>query len=452
MILYLRVVPGLGIAVEEGRRSELRSHPVLLLSDRRRSMVREANFIAQRQGVRPGMAATQARQICPDATVLRYDPSSYSPIWEDICDAVRQVTPLVEPVEPGQLVADLTGCERLWGDRVGSIIAGRVAAVVGAVPWIGLSSNRLTAQLASLQEGITRVETGMEALFLSELPITLLPGLDARLALTFQVLGLKTIGDFAALPRDAVRQRFKADGVRLHAWACGKDDRPVVPPPPRPSVTFEKVCEDGTIEEARQIIRLLADRCAQELQERGVAGMVVELTLRGEEYSPRPRPLAPPLPERRALQIVKNEEDQALPIPYRVHSSRLPQPGVTPDRPEPAPTEGEPHRLPAHHRPAARVLLRTPVQTAAPLTEAAERLLLREWNPAHPPQAIVLRVSDFPSPTQLSLLDNRIRSLAEEEQILIARYGDSPFRHVERIDPGNILAERQFRWERGMQA
>lgn len=450
MILYLRVVPGLAVAVEEMRRPDLRAHPLILSSDRRRSTVREANFPAQHRGVRPGMTMAQARQICPDAVVLQHDPAAYSAVWEEICDVVRQITPAVEPVEPGQLAADLTGCRRLWGNRVGPLIAGRVAEVTGLVPWLGLAANRLTAQLASLQEGVTRVEEGQEARFLADLPITLLPGVDARLALTFQVLGLKTIGDLAALPRDAVRQRFGKDGARLQAMAAGRDDHPVAPPPAKPCVTCEKGCEEGTIEEARGLVRRLAEMCAQELRERGVAGMVVELTLRGTESLPPPLRTMPSIPERRSLQIVPKEEEPYLPVPSRIHSSRLPQPAGpararSGDMPEPA-------RLPAHHRPAARVLLRTPVQEARPLAEAAERLLLRAWDPAHPPHAIALRISDFPAPTQLSLLDNRTRSLAEGEQVLTARYGDSPFCHATRLDPGNILAERRFRWERGMQA
>src|SRR5438270_9721671 len=113
MIFHLRVVPGFWIAVEEGSRPELAAQPVIMGGlPHQRGLVREANMLAQRAGVRPGMPLSQAHQHCPDGVFLIPDLARYAPIWEAICEVLRSVTPLVEPLEMGETVCDLTGCER----------------------------------------------------------------------------------------------------------------------------------------------------------------------------------------------------------------------------------------------------------------------------------------------------------------------------------------------------
>jgi hypothetical protein len=80
-------------------------------------------------------------------------------------------------------------------------------------------------------------------------------------------------------------------------------------------------------------------------------------------------------------------------------------------------------------------------------------------------QAIELEISEFEAPAQLSFAEfnrldqtgtlggisaDRRQTLAEQEQALAARYGDTPFRHVGHFDPGNILTERRFYWKNGL--
>src|SRR5947209_19867452 len=103
MILYLRVVPGFWIAVEERARPELRPRPVIMGGlPHQRGMVREMNALAGRCGVRAGMTLAQAHQQCPDGVFLVPDIPRYESVWEEICGILLDYTPLVEPLEMGQ--------------------------------------------------------------------------------------------------------------------------------------------------------------------------------------------------------------------------------------------------------------------------------------------------------------------------------------------------------------
>ncbi|HEX6509937.1 MAG TPA: DNA polymerase IV, partial [Chloroflexota bacterium] len=239
MIVYFCVVPGFWVAVEEARRPELRSRPLVIGGlPHQRGTVREASLPAQHHGVLPGMTLAQAHQQCPEGIFLVPDLVHYQAGWEEVCDLLRRYTPLVEPVEMGQAVFDLSGCERLWSDgwSTGRAIALQIERSTGITPSMGIASTRLVAQLASMYagaDGVAMVEEGRERAFLADLPVTLLPDVDPRLALTLGVLGLRTIGQFAALPASAVGKRFGAAGKQLYRYAHGIDPRPVLPPPDR---------------------------------------------------------------------------------------------------------------------------------------------------------------------------------------------------------------------------
>jgi protein ImuB len=73
---------------------------------------------------------------------------------------------------------------------------------------------------------------------------------DPELTHLLARLGVHTLGAFAALEPDRVRERFGERGVRLHDLAAGADSRPVQPRTPPPElhreVAFEPALEDAS--------------------------------------------------------------------------------------------------------------------------------------------------------------------------------------------------------------
>ncbi len=124
---------------------------------------------------------------------------------------------------------DLRGLQRLHRHPAGVFAAIRSALAPQVPLGMALADNRFTAEIAARHgHGPVTVRTGEEAAFLAHLPLDVLP-LPHALAQRLLPLGLRTLGDFASLPRAAVERRYGAEGLALHRLACGQDRRELLP-------------------------------------------------------------------------------------------------------------------------------------------------------------------------------------------------------------------------------
>ena len=218
---------------------------------------------ARAAGVRVGMRRREAQGRCPDLEVLLRDLPAEARQWEPAVAAVEAFAPGVEVLHPGQLALGARGPSRYFGGDLA--LAAKVAAAVEAVVagglgaigdgegaraagpgpvgagWDGcckvgvadgLFAAGLAARLAPVGEALV-VAKGGSAEFLAPLSVKVLDN-RADLADLLVRLGLKTLGDFAALPAPSVLGRFGAEGLAAHRLARGLAERTVrgrVPPP-----------------------------------------------------------------------------------------------------------------------------------------------------------------------------------------------------------------------------
>jgi DNA polymerase IV len=124
------------------------------------------------------------------------------------------------------LATDPARVEPLAGD-LGRQMRHRLGAYLQ--PALGWDSGKFTARAAALTTRAGRlrlVAKSEEVSFLSPLPITWLP-LPVAALRQLHWLGIRTLGQFAALPPVAVQQRFGPAGRQAQQWAQGRDGRPV---------------------------------------------------------------------------------------------------------------------------------------------------------------------------------------------------------------------------------
>jgi nucleotidyltransferase/DNA polymerase involved in DNA repair len=203
-----------------------------------RKIVRLCSPEAERAGIRPGLPLREVVPLCPEAIVLTPDPVRVAAVLDGVLAALQEVSPAVELADDLFFLA-LGGLERLHGHDLASLERTIRAAVPPLLrPRVGMADGTFAAAVAARVAGPTGLQVvaaGESAAFLAPLPIGYLP-FDPTAFERLGRLGLRTIGELAALPFGAVQAQFGPAGARAHRLAAGRDAEPIVPRPYSPSV------------------------------------------------------------------------------------------------------------------------------------------------------------------------------------------------------------------------
>ncbi len=186
---------------------------------------------ARLAGVRRGLRRREAQSRCPQTHVAAADEARDARFFESVAAAVDDVVPRAEILRPGLVVLPVRGAARYFGSE--SAAAERLidaVAAAGAESQVGIADQLPTAVFAARAGEV--VAPGRDAEFLSGLSIRQLhaePALSGfgreGLADLLWRLGIRTLGDFAALPRRDVASRFGLDAVAAHRFTRGEPAR-----------------------------------------------------------------------------------------------------------------------------------------------------------------------------------------------------------------------------------
>ncbi len=186
---------------------------------------------ARAAGVRRGLRRREAAARCPQLHVATADADRDARFFEGVIAGVDDMVPRAEVLRPGLLVLPVRGAARYFGSEVRAAerLIDAVAAA-GAECQVGIADQLSTAVFAARAGRV--VEPGGDARFLSVLSIRQLatepslsgPGREELTDLLWR-LGVRTIGQFAALSATDVASRFGADGVSAHRFARGEPER-----------------------------------------------------------------------------------------------------------------------------------------------------------------------------------------------------------------------------------
>jgi DNA polymerase IV len=279
-------------AIEQHDHPEYRGKPVVVGGPAEaRGVVSTCSYEARRYGIHSAMPTAEARRRCPHAIFLTVRGRRYGEVSRQVMGILEQFTPLVEKVSVDEAFLDVTGCERLFGSapEIARKIQERVLAETGLSCSLGVAPSRFLAKIGSdlrKPAGLVVVEPGQEEEFLRDLSLEKLWGVGEVTAQALRRLGLKTIGDLAAYPREILEQRFGDHGRRLHELAHGRDDSPLTFDAERKSLsaetTFARDISDPR--ELEAALLGLSERVGQRLRAEGLAGTTITLKLRFGDF------------------------------------------------------------------------------------------------------------------------------------------------------------------------
>ncbi|MGQ9681908.1 MAG: DNA polymerase IV [Anaerolineae bacterium] len=279
-------------SVEELLNPSIAGKPILVGGDpQARGVVSSASYAARAFGVRSAMPMSQAIRLCPQAVICRGHHREYHRYSKQVMAILSEYTPLVEPLSIDEAFLDVTGCERLFGtgEEIARTLLRRIHQEAGLSASAGVAGNKLVAKIASglhKPRGLVIVPPGEEAEFLAPLPVEDLWGIGPAVARRLHDLGVRTIGELAAIPVKTLSLAFGSYGEVLHQHALGRDNRPVVTGGRRRSLSHENTfARDITDEpELEKELLHIADEVGARLRKAGLQGRVVVLKLRNAAF------------------------------------------------------------------------------------------------------------------------------------------------------------------------
>ena len=218
------LIPGFELRAALRSRPRLAVVPAALAPEPgREQLVGPVTTAAEAVGVTAGMRLGEALATCPELVLVDPDPAGAEREWEGVLRRLEDAGFAVEPVEPGVVVFETRGVERLYGGVEAALT--RALASVGPAwdPRAGAGQRRFVALAAA---SVARpgqaviVEGEEEQAFLEPLPLSLLPMTPNRYA-ELEGLGLRSLGELARLPSGAVAERLGVEGKRAWRLAHG---------------------------------------------------------------------------------------------------------------------------------------------------------------------------------------------------------------------------------------
>jgi DNA polymerase-4 len=254
-----------------------------------RGVVSSASYPSRKYGIRSGMSTTLAARQCPELIVVSPQHGAYGKWSSRVMNLLRESAPLVEQISIDEAFLDVSD-DPLPGGEVARRLQKRILARLRLPTSWGVASNKLVAKIATevgKPRGLIVVPPGEEANFMAPLPVAMLWGVGPKTSSRLAELGVKTIGDLAALSAERLSRYFGSRGQELATRALGIDDRPVIEDHEARSMsaerTFSKDVKDG--DELRGSLRRLSERVGLRLRRGELAGRTVRLKLRWPDFT-----------------------------------------------------------------------------------------------------------------------------------------------------------------------
>lgn len=265
------LIPRFALLAAAGDRELLLRPAALAPEPGREQMVGEVSGAAEAFGVHPGMRLGEALGRCPELVLVTPDPDRAGSAWDEVLRRLEGIGAAVESGRAGEAFFQADGLCDLWGGHLEGVIS-RARRVVRTPARLGAGPTRFCAYAAAIQARPRRarrsgrasiVPPGAARAFLAPLPVELLrPRLveGSRLPATLERLGIRTLGELAALPRGALADRFGPEGMRASELARARDE------PLRPRGSREELSEGLELPEAvsgpqlERALALLVDR------------------------------------------------------------------------------------------------------------------------------------------------------------------------------------------------
>ncbi|MCR9173827.1 MAG: DNA polymerase IV [bacterium] len=232
--------------------SRLNGRPILIGGTSDRGVVASCSYEARRFGIHSAMPMRMAKQLCPEAVILRGNSGLYSKYSGIVTEIIKGEVPLYEKTSVDEFYLDLSGMDRFFGcQKFASELRQKIIRESGLPISFGLSINKTVSKVATGEakpNNEISVIAGTEKPFLAPLSVKKIPMVGDKTYRTLCDLGVKRIQTVQEMPIELLEKVLGKHGTTIWKKANGIDNSPVIQYQERKSISTERTFDKDTID------------------------------------------------------------------------------------------------------------------------------------------------------------------------------------------------------------
>lgn len=279
------------VSVERLLDSRLVGQPILVGGTGARGVVSTASYEARHFGVHSGMPMKMARQLCPEAIVIRGNAGTYTKYSKMVTEIMKARVPILEKSSVDEFYADLTGLDQFFGNyKFATELRQEIIRETGLPISFGLSINKTVAKVATGEakpNNQIKIDYGYEKPFLAPLSVKKIPSVGNK---TFQALcnlGIKHVHKVQEMPMEMMESVFGKNGKSIWYKANGIDHSPIIEYHERKSISNERTFGKDTTDtyHLKSVLKAMAEQLAFQLRNGNKLTSCITVKIRYSDFN-----------------------------------------------------------------------------------------------------------------------------------------------------------------------
>jgi len=278
------------VSVERLKNSRLTGKPVIIGGMSDRGVVSCCSYEARKYGVNSAMPMKMARNMCPDAIIIRGDMEAYSNYSDIVTEIIAEKAPLYEKSSIDEHYVDITGMDRFHGCyRWSHDLRQYIIKETGLPVSTGLSINKTVSKIATGEakpNGEIEVYKERVLPFLDPLSISKIPMIGQKTYHVLRSMGIATIYTLRNIPAGMLEKLMGKNGIEIWKRANGIDSTPVISYSEQKSISTEHTFEKDTTDMVRlnQLLVSMVEKIAWEMRKQEKLTSCVTVKIRYSNF------------------------------------------------------------------------------------------------------------------------------------------------------------------------
>jgi DNA polymerase IV len=279
------------VSVERLVHPELMGKPVLVGGTSDRGVVASCSYEAREFGIHSAMPMRMARQLCPEAIIVKGDSEQYSKYSNIITEMIHENVPLYEKTSIDEFYVDYTGMDRFFGCyKMATELRQKIIKETHLPISFAMSSNKTVSKVGTGEakpNGQKEIPFGTEKIFLAPLSIRKIPMVGDKTYQLLRGMGIQQIRTLQEMPCELMQQVLGENGALIWRKANGIDNSPIIPYSERKSISTERTFEKDTIDvrALKSLLIGMTEKLAYQLRDEGKLTSCVTIKIRYSDFN-----------------------------------------------------------------------------------------------------------------------------------------------------------------------